>query len=285
MLHTKHIINPNRVATNADLLSGPYPIGLTVEQFLDLFSDVKSFEGNGISIVDNTIIQQFGATDPATALSQLNQAVGNNNFSSFGGASSRSVVPVGQLTSAGLEPTNLSVIPSALVDYPFHLIGGGGAYVKIDFGRTLCFADLLYPYIEILFSTGMGNTTGGRIVGTIYFESYGGIPIFGGAGLSSLSIPFVGGFIRVKERYSSLRSSALSASPNAQLTFTAQSPLANLASYTAAYFGSVRVDTSPTASTINVTVPQNAKSGPVRFESHSPQFDTFLSYDDIRVAS
>lgn len=285
MLYTKHIINPSRVAKASDLSTGPYPIGMTVEKFLDLFADAKSIEGSGFSLIDNTLLAQFGTTDPVAALSNLNQAAGKGDtVSVFSGSSRRTISVVGQLTKTGAEPS-VSATPTSLVNYPVHTIGGGSGSIQIDFGRTLCAADLLYPYILIRFSTGMGNTAPGQIVGNMVFEGFGSIPIRSGTAVSSFSAGFAGGTIRIKERYSSLRADSINVGKGTTLTFRPNAPMTDLARYKTAYFGPVRVVTQPTAQYITVTVPPNAKSGPVRFEADSPLYDSFLSYDEITISS
>lgn len=281
MLFSKHIINPSRVATAADL-AGAYPIGLSVEQFLDLFADVKSFSANGTSVIDTSSI----TNDAYLIQGSLNNLDSFNagGTAVFAGSSKRKILPVGVLQSSGADLLP-GKAPNALVDYPVHSMGGSGGLITIDFGKTVCYAGLLFPHFLVQFSTGMGNLASGAPVGFISFEKYGIIVINGGPQVSSPAIGFASGSIQVKERYSSLRADSLQARVGADLTFTSGAVQTSFASYQNAFFGAARAEVSSSASTLSVTVPVNAKSGPVRFASEGPQFDSFLSYDEIQIIS
>ncbi len=282
MILTKHVINPNRVANSSDLISGPYPISLSLDKFLDLFADVKSLSANGISIIDNTLTQNFTSSDIGGTLNNLENFDDTTDISSFAGTSRRKIIPIGQLNPDGSEPS-LSHTPTTLVDYPSHTIGTSGGSVTINLGRTLMAADLFYPYILVQFSTGMGNLAGGLLVGGINFSNYGVIPIFGGPRVDGITQGFAEGSININERYSSLRASATLADIGGTITFTSQSNLQYLQSYTSAFFGPIKTDVEANNNQLIVTVPKYAKSGPVRFNSTDPHFDSFLSYDEIRV--
>lgn len=285
MIFNKGVIDPNRTARPSDLISGPYPIGLSLDKFLDLFADVKSLDGDGLALIDNTLSNNIAATDIIGSLININQFGANDSVSSFAGSSERKVVPIGQLNLDG-TPFAESRRPSTLCDYPTHLIGsGGGGTIAIDFGRTLIYAGLYYPYILVQFSNGMSNIAGGTIVGDITFDGYGSIPVYGGPELGALSVGLVVGSLKVSERFSSLRTDSLTVAPNSSITFSTKGPFSKLSKYKRAFFGSAQVSTSTSANSITMTVPINATSGPVRFESDGPLYDTFLSYDSITIAS
>lgn len=282
MLFTQHVINPNRVALASDL-AGAYPIGLSVDRFLDLFADAKTFRVEAVAITDTTLGQIIAPSNFNDAIDALD----NFDFgtsASFQGSSRREVVRLGALTATGGAPT-LSRTPSSLVDYPVHNLAGGGGYLTIDFGRTLTYAGLLYPRFEVVFGNGLGNLVGGIPVGALGFESYGEIPIYGGAIVDGLTQGFAIGSISLSERYSALRLSSTAASVGGTLTLTSSLSNPNaFASYSEAYFGPAKASISTVGKISTVIVPAHARSGPVRIESDAPRFDSFLTYGEVRIS-
>ena len=266
MLGSRHIINPNRALNAASAaISLYYPIALQVEDFLDLFVDVKSFRGGGFAF--------FGG---------IGASPSEGTSSEFFGFSRRVVEVIGKLGLTG-EEINIRSIPSALIDYPVHSIYGGTASFRIDFGRSLCLGALICPYIDIRFSNGFGSTESGPIVGGVDFDKYGVIPIRASPSAADFSLRNAGGRISISERYSSLRPSQRFARPGERIKFIATQPLKHLSDYDTAFFGTESTSASATEEHIIVTVPRYAQSGPVRFTSTEPQFDTFLSYDEITI--
>ena len=282
MFGALHFINPNRYPKSSDLIGGSYPLGLSLDKFLDLFNDAKSISFNGFAIIDSTLAQNIAASSITEGLSNLNGANNSAQSSSFAGISKRKIIPIGQLTSSG-EELAASKIPSCLIDYPFHSAGGSGGLMTIDFGFTLVVGGLFYPKINIQFSNGMGSSASGIFVGSISFAGYGDIPIYGGSAVDGINIGFAGGSISVAERYSYLRADSLTASVSSTVRLVATSPMTNLTAYKTAYFGSAKARVEASDKALSITVPENAKSGPIRISSDDP-LDTFLTYDEIRIS-
>ncbi len=283
MLLSSHIVNANRTATQNDLVGGFYPIGVGLEPFLHLFSDVKSFSISAVGIIDRSLAISFGSSDAYAGINTLQNGADNSpvSISNVNGSSMRSIIPIGQLTLAG-QP--LPVTPSTLVDYAFHSLGNGAGNLRIDFGRTLIKNGLFYPRISLNFSNGLTSEPIGRPVGVVDFAGYGSIPIYGGVVVNGIVIASAAGSIAINEKYSELRTASFSASVGSVVTFSAPRALQSLSNYTKAYFGAVAALVTATDHSLSVTVPENAKSGPVRFEANSPLFDTFLSYDSVVIS-
>lgn len=285
MLYNPSVVDPNRVATAADLQT-THPIGMTLDKFMDFFADVKSIEVNGAGIIDETVSKTFLATNIIEALAALAAVADSATNAVFVGTSRRRILPVGTLNADGTE-LRQSQRPTTLVDYPVHSAGGGGGgFIEINFGKSLTFAGLFYPYINIQFSNGMGNTAGGIPVGSIIFDGYGEILIYGGPDVDGvLKQGLAAGRISIKERYSDLRATSLQVNAGGQLVFQPSKQMRFLDTYKTAFFGATEAQVNASVSSLTVQVPLNAKSGPVRLLSTGPQFDSFLSYDNITIAS
>ena len=281
MLHSKHIINPNRIASNSDLNSGGnYPIGLNLENFMDLYHDVKSFTFSLFSLVDNS---QFGGGDISNimeALQAIEDSANSSSVSSASGVTTRSIRPVGLLDANGEEPLT-SQTPTALREYPIHSGGRNSALISINFGKTLLRNGLFYPEIIVTFSNGVASNTSGAIVGSVSFGSFGEIILFGG-NVNPLSFVTANGSVEINERYSSITASVLEAKIDGSITF-AGGGLTNLEDYITAFMGHAQAPVQFNGSSLVFTIPKFARSGPVRFESSNNPMDAFYTYQSIRI--
>lgn len=252
--------------------SGPYPIGFTLEDYLDLYLNVASLRFSILGIVTLLTTDDSGTvilTDPQST--------------SFSGSTSRRMKFIGALNDDGSELSN-SQKPNTAMDYPIHLAGGGTSLLIIDFGKTLYYGGLYFPEISIEMSNGMTSTEVGDAIGSVTFGSYGSIAMYATEGFSAVCI----GSISIRERYSSLLPLVKLVSPGEQITFypyeddftTFVRDIDNI------YLSGRRCDfdistINTDQSSISITVPQGAKSGRFSFETESP-FNYFRS-EIIRV--
>lgn len=283
MFHQLHPINSKNMAKATDMGAGTaYPLILSMDKFLDLLNDVKSLEVAAAAIVDNSALQALGAFDMATALALIDSFGSSSDSSHIADTSSRRIKQIGNMKADNSEPLPAQ-IASMLSEYPVFTAGGQGGIFTLDFGKTLFLQGSFLPYCELLFSNGMGSTRGGAPVGGVSFSDYGHIPIYGGDNVNGLSFLLAEGVIEVKERFSDLVPSTTNAKVGEKLTFTAANPT-KLDIYKWAYFGSLKTPVVATAKSLQITVPQYAKSGPIRIESEGPLFDFFLT-PEIKISS
>ncbi len=276
MLHTKHVVNPARIALPSDL-AGFYPIALTLDKFLDLYNDAKAFSVSIFALIDRTNTMNIGAISINESLENL-EAFDNSSTDnySFVGSTSRQIYPIGKLKDDGSLP-GLSSTPTVQTEYPIHASVG----VIIDFGKTLFLEGLLYPYISIITGNGMGNTAGGDIVGSVTLTGYGEIPIYGGPSVDDTVFGFAEGSITLTERYSNLQLKTRSYSVGQTIQLNKTGVFTGLGKYKTAFLNNLKITTTISNNSLSFVMPVNAKSGPIRFES-SPPFDAFYS-DKITI--
>lgn len=280
MLLHRHIVNPSKVALFSDLSGGNYPVGLAVEDFLYLFSDARAFKISAFAFIDDSLARQAGSSDIAGQLDSLN-SIGQNPLVNLTAQTARQIIPIGKLDKNGKE---LIASPNTMVDYPLHIGGNQDGTLTIDFGKTLLTADLLMPWIQIDFSNGFTSKQQGTIVGGVSFLNYGFIPIYSGTVDVGLVIGSAGGKIELAENYSSLISKTIFLPIGGQLILETDSDMQNLSLYSQAFFGAASSSILGAQKQLTIKVPENAKSGPVRIEASSPQFDSFLTYQEFIVS-
>lgn len=269
MLYSFHVIDPKRTLTNADIGGGNYPITLTLEQFLDLFNFVKAID---VSLFTYS-------TELGNLPSNIQESIeaGNNNpqIYSFSGRLQRTIRPVGLLNTDGTELANP---PTAQVDYPFFSGGRNGALIQIDLGKTKFLNGVFYPYMDIITSTG-ADLGSSRAIGVVNFEGYGSFA------LRSNNSIVGGGSMRVSERYDSLVLPRLTVSPHDNIVVTSNASLTNLERYTIGYIGNKKVTVTATANTLSLTLPEEVKSGPIRFETDgATEFDSFRTMFELSTS-
>lgn len=279
MFGQKHTVNSRKFARAADLVGGRYPIGLTVEKYMDLFSDVKRFSVSLFSLVDSSLTAGISASNINEALNAINDSSGSSSSNSGAGSTNRQIKALGLMNADGSDLTE-SQRPSATCNYPRHTYTNGQTSITIDFGRSLFYDGLLYPYFEVTFANGTSNLAVGAIIGGVDFEGYGQIPIYSGS-VSTLNFVYAFGSLSVEERYSSLISSVVDIGRNSSVTLNANG-LSNLSNYTKAYFGAFESTAIGNNQNIIISAPDSAFSGPIRIESLDP-YDSFLTYQNFRI--
>ncbi len=280
MRFSNHIIDCERGSAAASrVLRGAYPIGFTLEQFLHLFADAKSIYINAIYMTTSAnnaffgSITEFLSMDPNTT-----------TINTIAGLSRRRTYPIGFLENNGSDQIQ-SHRPTALTYFPFHTTGSGGGYLTIDFGRTLLYAGLFFPYIEISFAEGAGSLATGNIIGSVSFDPYGSIAIYDSPSASPLNFTVALGRIEIREFFSFLRSSRRTFQVGEQIQLdSVGGSLSDLRYYTSAFFGNIKVPIFPSDDSISITIPQGAKSGPILLARDEPHYDKFLSYDEFTIS-
>lgn len=282
MFNQLHTINCNRNPSTQDILGGNYPISMNLDNFMDLFTDVKSLNVNA-SVLSLNISASVTDSPDVTDFTDTTSS-NTSDDSVFIGSSVRIIKQVGQINK-DFSNLLISLAPTALCEYPYFSSGGatnsGGAILIIDLGKTLFSDGLFFPWISLSFSNGAGSGSGGLVLGSITFDRYGEIPIFAGDSVGAVTLAIAGGQITVQDRYSSLQLSSQNVSSGDSLTITtpdSASRLLDLSIYTKAYFGAVQTATEASKTSLSITVPENAESGPIRIEGPLPNsFDFFLT--------
>lgn len=264
-----HPIQGNNVASNSDILSDNYCITMNLDKFLDFWNDIHSLE---VSIIAGTlgdgIVNVSNLSDAFLALNTINTST---NISAIG-ACYRKILPVGLLKQDGSLPL-LSQTPNTILDYPIFDIG----ILKINFGESKYRDGLFYPRIELNMGADFGFN--GILIGGIDFEGYGFIPIY--TSIDILQRPFAFGSVRIKNRYSDIKSSSRNLAPGS--SFRATYPLDfDLSDYKYIYFGGVRKDLNAFGGLISVQIPENAKPGLVSIENPG-RYDLANLYEDHRI--
>src|SRR5678816_2433326 len=101
MYLVKHFINCRRAVSASQILRGPYPIGLSLEQFLFLFNDVKAFFVSGTAITDTSLLRAVRGFTIEDALNALGDDP--TNVVSFTALARRRINQVGVLRDSGEE--------------------------------------------------------------------------------------------------------------------------------------------------------------------------------------
>ena len=230
-----------------------HPIGLSVERFLHYFSRVESFEVSLSSVVETLV----GGSPPSNVVDGL-AALSSSSGSSYvfgNGVSTRATIDASENVRA---------------EYPRFSFSSGGASLIVDFGRSVLYLGQLYPWIEVSFSNGVSSVPAGRAVGTVSIFG-NSLPLYSSDSYSQI---YAAG--RVDELHSFDEVKLLSTSGRSA-TFSLPS---HLSQYTSAKIGSAACQVQIQGEKATVGIPQNAKSGHVRFSSNGPH-SSFLSLDRV----
>ena len=177
-----------------------HPLGLSLENYLDLYFQIHSFSFSLSSLNLNPfgfIGSISNLTEGLIELEAMNNS--NNDVISVSGTITRKSFFIGNLNDDGTELLN-SRSPTTSLDYPIFSGGFGGALVNINLGKTFFNGALYYPEITIVFSNGMASNASGNAAGFVSFGQFGQITVYTG----TLLFGFVSGAITPKEHYSEL---------------------------------------------------------------------------------
>ncbi len=174
MIFQKHTVNSRRTLSNVSLFNRgtTFPLGLTLDKYLDFISDVKQFKAS----INSSIIpiNEFEASSNVNDLlsqiagSQLNQPI----ISSIVGPSIRQIIPIGKINPDFSDITTFAGWPTSLTEYPyFECDGFGGGRLIVDCGKTIFSNGLLFPFITIELSSDVGSTSSGLFIGFVIIIS------------------------------------------------------------------------------------------------------------------
>jgi hypothetical protein len=232
-----------------------HPVALTVEKFLYYFSRVESFSVSLSSVVEPLA----GGSPPSNIVDGLATLSSSSSASYlFGnGETARVSIDGGENVRS---------------EYPRFSFSRGGASIIVDFGKSVMYFGLLYPWVEIDFANGVSSASAGRTVGNVsIFGS--AVPLYSSDAYSQI---FAGGRVEELRAFDQVK---LLTSSNTSATFAF--PF-GFGAYTETSLGGVNCPNSIQGEKITVSIPQNAKSGHVRFSSNGPH-SSFLSIDRVNL--
>lgn len=230
-----------------------HPIGLSLEKFSYYFARVKSFQ-----VSMSCIIEPLLSSSPPSNISE--------------GLSSLSAASLSSNLSGSGETTRVSFddSPSVISEYPRFSFSAGGCSIVVDFGRSVLYFGVLYPWVEVRFANGVSSVRSGRGVGSV--------SIFGSSvalySLDTTSQIYAQG--RIDELYS-FDSLKLVSNSKTAARF---SGAANFQEYTGATLNGLPCGVSVQGDFLDLSLPINAKSGHVRFISDGPH-SSFFSLDRL----
>jgi hypothetical protein len=233
---------------------------------LDFWSDVKALDVS-IEAVTLPLSQSLSLGNAVEGLGALQEANGESR-ASLRTRVHRQMRQIGLLNADGSESL-LSAAPTSFSEYPVFSGGNSGGTFSINFGQTLFYIGNFLPKVDVLMANGLSNSAGGGLVGFVNFASYGSISMFGEYG-------YCLGSVSIAERYSEIQMQGNTFSVGQTITLNCAG-LTEMDKYTLAYFGVASSPVSYDGENLLIVVPQNAKSGPLRIESQSPQFDFLLT--------
>lgn len=263
-------ITNRMVASFSQIGTGLYPIGFSLEEFLDLYYSVHS-----LSVSMFSAHEILSLDDTGTFL------IPSTEITNIVGATTRKILPTGTLKEDGNE-LNTAQKPTTARDYPYHFVGGGGI-ISINFGKTLSYNSRYYPEILITFSNGDSSNEGGEEIGGIIFDDYGIIPIYRGSSEELVILAAASGRISVRERYSELACSSLIASAGTVIEITSTEESASfLRRVNFVYLGSRQCDFFNNGDSLMITIPRFARTNRLIFESDNP-YNYWRSPFEIKI--
>jgi hypothetical protein len=232
--------------------SADYPIGLSLEKFLYFFSRVESFD---VSL--SSFVEPLSTTSPSNIIEIIN-TISSNTGASY-------------LSGSGFT-TRVSFDGSANVisEYPRFSFSFGGCSIVIDFGLSITYFGLFYPWVKIEFSNGVSSVPAGRTVGAVSIMG-GSVPLYSSDAISQISA-----FGEVKDG-ASFDLIKLKSSSKASAIFSGGSGFSR---YIKASLGGLKCEPSFRGDSLVVSLHPDSKSGYIRFESDSPH-SSFMSLDRI----
>ncbi len=260
MLLSKSPIITRRMQADSvnSVARGLYPIGFTLEDYLDLYFHVHSLTVSGFSAHEVLILDDTGTF-----------LIPDTQVSAIGGTTLRRMFPIGTLNDDGTELSN-SRKPKTALPYPHHSLTGTG-FLTIDFGKTLFYGGLYYPEILLIFANGDGSNEAGNYIGGFIFDDFGVIPIYQGASEDLVLIAVADGTISVRERYSDLGMSSLIAGAGDSIALVTSADTASyLNEVDSVFLGKDECNFSVNSTAITIDLPSRARTGRFTFESDLP---------------
>ena len=250
-------------------------ISLSTVDYLDAISDIKTFKVNTIASITPLISNNTLPTnilDAITALSNVSSTKLQSIFNTV--ETQRTILNIGNVSDKFDETLDPNSKTGSLIDAPY--FNSNAPNISIDF-RNLQFLDgRVFPaFYFSIFSELSSN--GPYFVGSCS-TPWGNVPIYSSVDIAQ-NIVVASMSIEISERFSDIVANSYSVSPGSTLTFTAQNGVKGLSGFKKAFFAEVSADVIATDKTLSLTVPTNAKSGPVRFEQHEPLFNAFYTAD------
>jgi hypothetical protein len=230
-----------------------HPVGLPLEKFLYCFSRVKSFQ-----VVLSSIIEPLST---ASLPSNISEGLASLSASTSGSSLSGN----GETLRATFEGSQ-----NVIAEYPRFSFSRGGCSIVVDFGRSVLYFGLFYPWVEVSFANGVSSSGGARAVGSV--------SIFGSVlslySNDTTSQVYAQG--RVDELYS-FDSLKLVSNSKTSARF---SGARNFQEYMNATLDGLACQVSTQGDFLDLSLPANAKSGHVRFSSDGPH-SSFFSLDRL----
>lgn len=249
-MFSNHLLKNDAILTAQDIGSNNYPIGMSLETFLNFWNDIKSLNVS-ISIFqfsDPLLASNFvRSTDIQGGLQLIDDAEGAINNYSLISAAHRTTRPIKE------NDTDIT----ARVDYPILSAQG----FEINLGKSKYLNNIFYPYISV--SIPYDQT---EIIGGITFEDFGTIPIYGPSS-NGITSTFAAGSISVSERFSNIKLNTQRFTKGG--TFRANHDI-NLNGYSKIYFGPAVSDLTVRDTDIEAKIPTNARGGAIYIEKISP---------------
>ncbi len=277
MFYQQHTVDTkNQLAFSEVLRQGTnYPIGMTVDNYLDFISDVKTLKAN-ISLNVTPLASFTPTSSLQDILAQIAILGIEQGFTStIINDSIRQILPIGRINADFSPVTGLSAT-SSLADAPYFFFKGFPGFALIDCTKSKFNSGLIYPFILISLSVNIGSDTGLLPLSTISFGNYGNIPIYGPADLLIQNSIVLGGSIEIKDRFSDIKISSQNVSKSQSVTFTGLG-MKDLSGFNRAFLNEARLDVQASPDTLIIEIPIYAKTGCVRFEQQQPVYNTFLT--------
>lgn len=278
--------------SNADIFDlEQSSVGIDGESLNDIFFNVRNLTVN-ISVESfGDPLEAFleaggadgGAIGALSGLGAANAALGGS--ASGAGVTTRQIKASGGLNSDG-SALPASKAPTTCGEYPVHTFSSGGVSFIMDLGFIYSAAGIYYPKISIQLSNGVTNTAGSYI-GSVIFDRFGAVPLLSDGSISVLSIAAFGS-ITINERYDSLQMSPIGGNAGTVVTLSPinAEQFSGFKDVTSVFINDVPITNfsiggTPTQQTIQVTIPQGARSGFITFLTSGK--DKFLSPIEFRI--
>lgn len=262
-----------------------HPIGVNDDQIWSLYYNIARMRCSIITVNYDGLLLPFVPISVVEALAAIEfTQTSLENISTIDSIMKRKIEFPGKLNSDGTELRE-SQKPRVGVDYPIFYNQTGEGIIEINLGDLIYNGVLWFPKITIDLNNGLTSRGIGGIVGAITFNPFGMIPVYTGSSIIGIG----DGNITIDMEITNLvlenkiagEGQVVVIRPIGNSKFNILSDIKEVFLNEKPCAFNVQ-SLNPNQQRINISIPQNGKSGTFTFRSKDP-FNEYICFDQITI--